>query len=308
MLIPKRPLTEILATRLLPKLCQAGLHYRPSTAIRTISRSADGMFHVKHFEQSATFDAVVVAVPWNKVRTLIDDALAAELPELDALTAIPAAPIASVHLRFDHPITDLPHIVLPGRLSQWLFAVARPADASQADTVDTSSGYAYQVVVSAAYELMTRPRDETAAAVVADLRDAFPAVRNATLLGARVILEPRSVFAPRPGVDALRPPNASNVPGLLFAGDWTATGWPATMESAVRSGVAAARAVTETPPRSVRYSKGVTPRSIEKTVSASARSTHISPRAATCSSNNVRKFGFFRFVIARNNNETPERF
>jgi zeta-carotene desaturase len=78
--------------------------------------------------------------------------------------------------------------------------------------------------------------------VVAEVRSAFPAAREATLIDARIVTDPTAVLSVRPGVDAVRPPARTAVPNLFLAGDWTATGWPSTMEGAVRSGRIAASA------------------------------------------------------------------
>jgi zeta-carotene desaturase len=79
--------------------------------------------------------------------------------------------------------------------------------------------------------------------VVAELREIFPAARAAELRDARVVTDPTAVLSVRPGVESLRPPAVTGVPNLVLAGDWTATGWPSTMEGAVRSGRLAAAAV-----------------------------------------------------------------
>ena len=78
--------------------------------------------------------------------------------------------------------------------------------------------------------------------VVAELREVFPAARHATLRDAKVVTDPTAVLSVRPGVDAQRPAAITRVPNLFLAGDWTATGWPSTMEGAIRSGRIAAAA------------------------------------------------------------------
>ena len=76
------------------------------------------------------------------------------------------------------------------------------------------------------------------------MREFFPAARDAKLIKSTVIKEVHATYAPRPGIDAYRPPAATVWPCVFLAGDWTATGWPATMEGAVRSGYLAAEALT----------------------------------------------------------------
>jgi hypothetical protein len=138
---------------------------------------------------------------------------------------------------FDRPITDLPHAVLVGRLSQWVFNRTavwnRPSD----------EGWCYQVVISASREVRERGQADVITMVLEELRSIWPAAREATVLRSRVVTEARAVFSPTPGVDALRLPQQSPVANLQFAGDWTLTGWPATMEGAVRSGYLAAENV-----------------------------------------------------------------
>src|SRR5207249_8149410 len=99
------------------------------------------------------------------------------------------------------------------------------------------------LVVSASRDWLRRSRAEILAAAQRDLEEALPQVRAAKVVRAAVIKEPNATFSPAPGAERCRPGTVSPVRRLLVAGDWTATGWPATMESAVRSGFAAAEAV-----------------------------------------------------------------
>jgi uncharacterized protein with NAD-binding domain and iron-sulfur cluster len=123
---------------------------------------------------------------------------------------------------------DLPHAVLVDCLGQWVF---------------NRGGNYLQVVISAARLLDGMPREELQARIVAELGSLFPAVRTATLLRGRVVTEHHATFSAIPGIDSIRPPQVTSYRNLLLAGDWTATGWPATMEGAVRSGNRAAAAI-----------------------------------------------------------------
>jgi zeta-carotene desaturase len=102
----------------------------------------------------------------------------------------------------------------------------------------------YQVVISNSRDLLDTASGEIAATVERELREAFPKAREATLVRSRVITERRAVFSPTPGVESLRPAQRTPWPGVFWCGDWTATGWPSTMESAVRSGLLLADEVT----------------------------------------------------------------
>lgn len=193
-------------------------------------------------------DYVIVAAPWRHVPGLFDEATLERLPAVARLTQIESSPIAGVHLWFDRPITDLPHAVLVGRLSQWVFrrpvgeatAGTTPGDGEPAAVTGSPGVHYYQVVISASRSLQGRPREAVVAEVVADLKAAFPQAADASLLKARVVSDPHAVFSVRPGIDDLRPAQQTEIPNLLLAGDWTQTTWPATMEGAVRSGYLAA--------------------------------------------------------------------
>jgi zeta-carotene desaturase len=78
---------------------------------------------------------------------------------------------------------------------------------------------------------------------VAELGDFFPLARNAKLVKSAVIKEVHATYSPAPGVDKYRPASATLWPRVFLSGDWITTGWPATMEGAVRSGYIAAEAV-----------------------------------------------------------------
>jgi squalene-associated FAD-dependent desaturase len=231
--IPRRPLTEILQERVLPWLTERGVVLRMGTTVTQVERYTASGFLITANREQLPFDQVIIAVPWTRVESLLGESLRLELPELAILRDLPAAPIVSVHLWYDRPLTILPHVVLPGRISQWLFAAS--IDQEQRSAKE----YGYQVVISAAYDLLEKPREQILYTVSAELKRAFPQA-NATLVRSRVIIEPRAVFAPRPEWERRRLSQQTNVPGLILAGDWTDTGWPATMEGAIRSGELAA--------------------------------------------------------------------
>jgi zeta-carotene desaturase len=99
------------------------------------------------------------------------------------------------------------------------------------------------MVISASYDLIPKSRQEIIELVLKEVRQALPKSREAQLVRATVIKETAATFSPEPGVDQWRPRQKTAIDKLFLAGDWTATGWPATMEGAVRSGYLAAEAV-----------------------------------------------------------------
>ncbi len=245
MLVPRVPLSELYGPRLIEYLQTRGVGIRLWKAVRRVAALPDGAFHVDaDSEFSAAFDAVIVALPWRAVAKTFDDSLLARLPKVKRVVQFESAPITGVHLWFDRPFTDLPHAVLPGRLSQWLFnrgAVAGDGNATGGRVIE----HYYQIVISASQLLSQQSHGDVVAQVHRDLLETWPAAYEAKLLRWRVVTEQHAVFSPRPGSDALRPSQKTAVPGLFLAGDWTATGWPATMEGAVRSGYLAAEALLD---------------------------------------------------------------
>ena len=104
----------------------------------------------------------------------------------------------------------------------------------------------YTVVISASHAVIGRDTKDVLCEVLAELRSIWPAAADAQLVHHRVLTQPSAVFSARPGTDALRPAQQTSIAGLHLAGDWTATGWPATMEGAVRSGCLAIEAILAT--------------------------------------------------------------
>ena len=234
-LVPKLPLVELIGGQLTAAIERLGVEVRTGQVVRQISpdrnpvivTTADGVGHHA--------DHVVVAVPWHSVNDLLPSGA---VEKAEFLNNSPASPISGLHLWFDRQITDLPHAVLVGTVAQWVFR--QPWDDEQA-----SSGFYYQVVISASQSARCLPRQELIEIVMAELQHAFPRARRAKLVQSKVVTDPKSVFSITPQFEALRPPSQTSLPWLHLAGDWIATGWPATMESAVISGRMAAASLVE---------------------------------------------------------------
>ena len=190
-------------------------------------------------EGAVDADIVVSAVPADRLAKLASSTLVAADARLARLEEIAYSPILGVHLRFPRRVMDLPHLVLPGRGTQWLFSKGVDADGSQQ----------VHAVISGARDWMELAEPEIAARVLADVRWALPGAAGVEPVSVRSVKEKRATFAVVPGFERLRPPAGAvgtqrdgGVRNLFLAGDWTRTGWPATMEGAVRSGYLAAGA------------------------------------------------------------------
>jgi squalene-associated FAD-dependent desaturase len=188
-------------------------------------------------------DAYVFAVPHTAISELLPESVKQSDPLLANLDKIKVAPITGVHFWFDRTVMSEPFLTLLDTTTQWVFnKTALYADSSAKDQAAPNGQY-LQLVISASYDLLQKPRQEIIDLCLREVRQALPAARNAELLKATVIKEAEATFSPEPGVDRYRPKQQTTVPHLFLAGDWTATGWPATMEGAVRSGYLAAEAV-----------------------------------------------------------------
>ncbi len=147
-------------------------------------------------------------------------------------------PICSVHLWFDREITELEHAVLLDREIHWMY------NKSRLQPGRNGKGSYLELVVSASHKFAALSREEAIDLAVRELKDFFPAVAEAKLEKAVLVKEVRATFGVPPGIDKFRPEaDSSPWPNCVLAGDWIATGWPSTMESAARSGHLAAEAV-----------------------------------------------------------------
>jgi zeta-carotene desaturase len=166
-------------------------------------------------------DFFISAVPFERVNDLVP-ALQLRLEKFEH------SPITGIHLWYDRPLTDLPHAVLLDRTLQWLFR--------------KSETYVL-AVVSASRSLLEKSKAEIVEMACGELREFFPRAAAATLVRSHVVKEARATYSAVPGLESQRPATGTIYPNLFLAGDWTNTGWPATMEGAVRSGYRAAEAV-----------------------------------------------------------------
>jgi squalene-associated FAD-dependent desaturase len=196
-----------------------------------------------------TADAFVLALPHVALSELLPDSVKRADTTLGNLDKIIDAPITGVHFWFDRQVMTEPFITLLDTTTQWifnksaLFAGANGMSGVNSSSQATEKGQYLQLVISASFDLLQKPRQEIIDLCLKEVRHALPAAREATLLKATVIKEAAATFSPQPGVDRWRPMQETSISGLFLAGDWTATGWPATMEGAVRSGYLAAEAI-----------------------------------------------------------------
>ena len=237
--IPRIPLSELYGRAVEYIEARGGeVHLRAS--VDGFERSGDGWL-VRSTDHAFVSDCVVLALPFEALAALLP--ALPQSPEAEKLGADLAefrhSPITSVHLWFDREITDLTHAALLDTTIQWLYNKSKIHAARQQGT-----GSYLELVISASKSLVSMQRQEIIDLALRELASFFPEVKRAKLLKAVVTKEVRATYSIRPMLDRIRPAAQSPWPGIYLAGDWTATGWPSTMESGVRSGYLAAEAIT----------------------------------------------------------------
>lgn len=242
--IPTVPLTE-LYNRAGDYITARGGEVRFRTSAESFrAEFADVKLLLPGGEES--YDFVIPAVPFDVLSRMLPDTSASE-PLRQTLNRFETSPITGIHLWFDRQVTDLEHAVLLDRTIQWMFHKSKLLNGrttgSGADAGDSGSNSYVELVVSSSKTLVDKSRQEIIDLALAELREFFPGARDANLVKATVIKEVHATYSPRPGIESFRPSPETVWPRIFLAGDWTATGWPATMEGAVRSGYAAAQCV-----------------------------------------------------------------
>ncbi len=177
-------------------------------------------------------DGIVLAVPAGRAGSL---AQASGVPEgtVAAWSRLGASPIVNVHVIYDRKVMELPFAAAVDSPVQWVF--------DKTGQAGLSGGQYLAVSLSAADDFADQPVSVLKATFRPALEQLLPAAAGAGITDFFVTREPRATFWQGPGSGALRPGTATSVPGIVLAGSWTDTGWPDTMEGAVRSGHNAAQ-------------------------------------------------------------------
>jgi squalene-associated FAD-dependent desaturase len=242
--VPTVPLTDLYNA--------AGDYVRARGGVLHFRRPVEGFasessqVRVRLSDAEEPFDFLVVALPFDALDRVLPGA-AESTPLREQLSHFENSPITGIHMWFDRQISDLDHAVLLDRTVQWMFHKSRLQPIRTQATNGAGSGAAggsyIELVVSSSKTLIDKSRAEIVDLALSEVREFFPASREANLVKATVIKEVNATYSPRPGIDAYRPGPVTPWPRVFLAGDWTATGWPATMEGAVRSGYLAAEAL-----------------------------------------------------------------
>ncbi len=220
--IPDVPLGELYSAEAWRGVPNVEIRFRSAvTGMRFEGGTVTG---VEIGDEVLAADHYVSALPFEKLAPLA--------PQLGIdFSPFTHSPITGVHLWFDRPVTELPHGTLLDRTMHWFF--------------NKDGGRYIQLVISASRSLTEMPRGEVIELALRELREFLPGARDAQLVQSHVVKEVRATFSAAPGLELLRPEARTNFANFTLAGDWTRSGWPATMEGAVRSGYKAAEAASE---------------------------------------------------------------
>ena len=238
--VPTLPLGELHGDAGATLLAKLGGQVALSTKVSAIEPDSGGGFRIALAQGAPiTADAVVLAVPHEKAAPLIP---AGVLPEqtVAGWAGLGASPIVNVHVIYDRPVMDLPFVAAIDSPVQWVF------DRTKISGMDRQGQQYLAISLSAADQFADTPVAELQEQFLPALAELFPAARDARVTEFFVTRERRATFRQTPGSGALRPKTATARPGLVLAGAWTDTGWPDTMEGAVRSGLAAAAELRRT--------------------------------------------------------------
>jgi squalene-associated FAD-dependent desaturase len=241
--IPSQPLSDFYAA-VANLAAEQGTTFHPRTSIDSIDHLPSGLWQVTASNGDRHHaPTLLLALPFEQTARLLatlSETSAARQRIEPMLSHFTHAPITTIHLWFDRPVTDLEHAALLDTRIQWMFnkTLIRRLEATEAP-----QGQYLELVISASFSELRQTSEQILAFALVELTRFFPAVREAKLLKSGVLKEARATFSVTPGLDRFRP--TPDAPGdhLYLAGDWTLSGWPSTMEGAVRSGRLAAEAI-----------------------------------------------------------------
>ncbi|MER5195812.1 hydroxysqualene dehydroxylase HpnE [Streptomyces sp. NPDC002755] len=216
-------------------LDSAGVRTEVRTRVTSLSPDGNGTWNVQVPGETLRADTVVLAVPQREAYDLLPDGA---LDDAGRLLEIGTAPILNVHVVYDRKVLDKPFFAALGTPVQWVFDRTAASGLREGQYLALSQSAAQNEIDAPVAALRER--------YLPELQRLLPGTRGAEVRDFFVTRERTATFAPTPGVGRLRPGARTRTPGLYLAGAWTATGWPATMESAVRSGVSAADAALRT--------------------------------------------------------------
>lgn len=228
-------LTELLAGAAQCYIEERGGVVRLSEGVRAVEAETGEIARLRTSSGDVTADAYVLALPVESVLDALPEAVQRE-PFFSRIGRIQTSPIVNVHLWYDRPVWDRGFATFLDTPVQWVFNKSKLWR-------ESGTGQYLDISLSGATDFIDLPPDEIIQLFSKEMFALLPETRGAELVRSLVVKQRDATFDATPGVRRLRPAQATPLRNLFLAGDWTQTGWPATMESAVRSGQMAAQAV-----------------------------------------------------------------
>lgn len=235
--IPTLPLSEFYGF-VAEDAVRHGASLWESFAVRSVVQEA-GAWLLRGDRDMLRAGKVVMAVPFDQVEPLLAQEVFARALPL-GVGSFAHSPITTIHLWYDRDVTGMDHAALLDTTIEWMFCKSRIRGWNAAQ------GSYVELTISASHVQLRQTPEEIFRSALREFEGFFPEARKAMLRKHLVLKEAKATFSVLPGMDRLRPAQQTAMPGLFLAGDWTRTGWPSTMEGAVRSGYLAAEAVTGT--------------------------------------------------------------
>ncbi len=237
--IPTQPLSEFYGA-VAELAARQGVDLQLRASVELLNQDGGGWYVALSDGRELRASRLLLALPFEQTVKLLQtlpEGHAAREAVLPLAEHFVHAPITTIHLWFDRDVTEMDQAALLDTRIQWMFNKSR---------IRGDGGGYLELTISASHPELKQGREEILSSTLRELEGFFPEVREASLLKSGVLKEARATFSVLPGLEKYRPANAVGN-GLFLAGDWTRTGWPSTMEGAVRSGRLAAGAVLGKP-------------------------------------------------------------
>ena len=230
-------LSELLANAAQRYIEDRGGQVRLSEGLRGLEVVGGEIAHLRTDSGDVSADAYVVALPVESALETLPSPVARD-PFFSRIRRIRTSPIVNVHLWYDRPVWERGFAAFLNTPVQWIFNKSKLWH-------EAGSGQYLDISLSGAHDFIDRPSAEIIQLFSKEMFALLPETRGAELVRSLVVKQRDATFDAAPGVGRLRPTQVTPLPNLFLAGDWTQTGWPATMEGAVRSGRMAAKAVIQ---------------------------------------------------------------
>ncbi|HKW85961.1 MAG TPA: hydroxysqualene dehydroxylase HpnE [Nitrospiraceae bacterium] len=237
--IPTHGIRSFLLTPASERLTQSGATIRLETFVNQIRFDAHRVTGIQLQSRSTLVaDWYVAALPHRRLCSLLPESALTNYSYFEQLTRLTDLPAVTVHLWMDRALPAPRLVLLAGRTYHWLV--------SRVDVDSESHRTLVSLVATGISGLLNRPDQDLLQSALDEIGDCLPIAASAKVLDYRIVREPQAFLSLRPGTASLRPLAQSPFPNLFLAGDWTDTGLPATLESAILSGNRCAEAIMAT--------------------------------------------------------------